>query len=496
MAVKAKTLGVYVRVSDVGGRDGERFISPRVQQEQAERYARSRGFEIGRTFEDLDVSGATPLEARPALSEALALIEEGSLGGLVVATQDRAARDLSLLRELRARVREYGGMLLAADNPSLEEEDVEGLAALPTDIRALVDEAYRGEARKRWRASRKDAIARGVHVGQTPPGYDRGEDGRLTPNKIAPAIGAAFEKRVQGGSWTQIAAFGDEHFPRPNGKKWSRSGIVKLISNRTYLGEIRSGEFVNLSAHEHLVDEELFLAANRSRPCHPRTGKLSSQAMLAGLMRCAGCGRKMQIGRQWSSGKASERATYYCRAHSSDGRCPAPAWARVDTVDMYVETRLREHFDGQGPVADSIRAATKVEGREAVVAQAQEILSKVLTNTRMITALGEDEYTEMIESAKRDLEIAKVELAEVKTAAEMISGLDGNLLSSWDALEIADKRRVVSTLLDRVVLRKLERGEGGVHPFFIQMVWRDNTVVTQSPSGGFYDPEPEAVEAA
>ena len=227
--------------------------------------------------------------------------------------------------------------------------------------------------------------------------------------------------RAKGGSWTQIASYADERFPRPNGKHWSRSGIVKLISNRTYLGEIRSGEFVNAEAHEPLVDEETYLAANRSQPCRPRNGKLSSQAMLARLVRCAGCGKKMQIGRQWSSGKASERATYYCRAHSGDGRCPAPGWARVDSVDMYVETRLREYFDGAGTHRRRGPAAAKVEGRQAVVAEAQEILGKLLANTRLIAALGENEYTTAVENAKRDLEIAKTDLAEVKTTAEMIA---------------------------------------------------------------------------
>ena len=51
----------------------------------------------------------------------------------------------------------------------------------------------------------------------------------------------------------------------------------------------------------------------------------------------------------------------------------------------------------------------------------------------------------------------------------------------------------MSTLLDRVVLRK--HREGGVHPWTVQIVWRDETVM-QSPDGWFYDAEPDEALAA
>jgi DNA invertase Pin-like site-specific DNA recombinase len=487
-------LGIYVRVSDVGGRDGERFISPKVQREQAERYALSRKRTTADVFEDLDVSGATPLDERPALSKALAKVEEGTLGGIVVATQDRAARDLSLLRELRARVKAAGGVLLAADNPSLEDEDIEGLAALPTDIRALVDEAYRGEARKRWRTARSEAIGRGVHVGHTPAGYGKGEDGRLTPDERAPLVRGLFERKIEGASLSKCAAYGDKHFPRPNGKHWSRMGIKKLISNRVYLGEVRSGEFVNLSAHEPIVSEDLYLAANRAGVFHPHTGKLSGQAMLSGLVRCAGCGFKMQVGRQWSSGKGTERATYYCRSHSSDGRCPSPVTIRVDTLDRNIEDRLLDYFESPGPLGDAVAASGRKAGAEASVVEAQDVLDKLLSNTRLIAALGEDEYTGAVENAKRDLEIAKADLAEIREQASIIDGLtDGQELTreSFRSLDVASKRRIVASLLDRVVVRSGKKSLG-----WSQIVWRGN-VTLDAPDGYFYAPEePEVEEAA
>jgi hypothetical protein len=47
----------YVRVSQVRGRAGERFISPAVPRDQIEGWVRLRGARLGEVFEELDESG-------------------------------------------------------------------------------------------------------------------------------------------------------------------------------------------------------------------------------------------------------------------------------------------------------------------------------------------------------------------------------------------------------------------------------------------------------
>src|SRR6476660_2172296 len=49
----------YIRVSRRGGREGESYISPKVQREQIKGYAKLYGFTIARWHEDEDVSGGT-----------------------------------------------------------------------------------------------------------------------------------------------------------------------------------------------------------------------------------------------------------------------------------------------------------------------------------------------------------------------------------------------------------------------------------------------------
>ena len=51
----AAPLDIYVRVSDVRGRAGESFISPRDQEERCRALATARGYKVGDVFTDLDV---------------------------------------------------------------------------------------------------------------------------------------------------------------------------------------------------------------------------------------------------------------------------------------------------------------------------------------------------------------------------------------------------------------------------------------------------------
>lgn len=67
----------YIRVSDVGGRAGERFQSPEEQRQALEAWARLNGVTLGEVVTELDVSGARAPEERK-IERLLRRVEEGS----------------------------------------------------------------------------------------------------------------------------------------------------------------------------------------------------------------------------------------------------------------------------------------------------------------------------------------------------------------------------------------------------------------------------------
>ncbi len=84
------SLDGYIRVSQTRGREGDSFISPKVQRDCIQKWADARSVSIVAWHEDLDQSGGKL--HRPGLDAMLGRIRSGQTGGLAVAHLDRLSR--------------------------------------------------------------------------------------------------------------------------------------------------------------------------------------------------------------------------------------------------------------------------------------------------------------------------------------------------------------------------------------------------------------------
>src|SRR6266571_6551041 len=85
-----KPVDIYVRVSQVRGREGESFQSPKQQEERCRAQLKADGLKAGEVFIDLDQSGAKA--SRPAFDKAMARIESGRSSGIIVYDLSRFGR--------------------------------------------------------------------------------------------------------------------------------------------------------------------------------------------------------------------------------------------------------------------------------------------------------------------------------------------------------------------------------------------------------------------
>src|SRR3954447_12393549 len=90
-----RAVGV-VRVSRVGDRDGERFVSPSEQAERIRAACERDGLQLIETIEELDVSGGAAIKNRPGLRRAVEMVEAGEADVIVVAFFDRLVRSLTV----------------------------------------------------------------------------------------------------------------------------------------------------------------------------------------------------------------------------------------------------------------------------------------------------------------------------------------------------------------------------------------------------------------
>jgi DNA invertase Pin-like site-specific DNA recombinase len=277
-----KLLG-YIRRSQDSGTG----VSEEIQRAKIEQWAALYDHEIQWLRPDLDESSWT-LE-RPGLQEALKLLADGQAEGIVAAGQDRLTRRVVDFYRLLDLAKAQGWHVFAVDTNLDTTKD----STLHAILAVFAQREYE-EKRDRFDSARQNAVlGHGVHGGDKAPlGYSwttRGHDkkgnpqrGPLTPNADAARIVAAFEARAEGQSWSEVV--------RLLGVK-SQGHATAIISNRVYLGEARSGDYVKEGAHPALVSEELFRRVERRLATGARAQATigHDQALLARVLRCGSC---------------------------------------------------------------------------------------------------------------------------------------------------------------------------------------------------------------
>ena len=438
----------YIRVSQVRGREGESFISPDVQREQIEAFAKVMGARIPRWHVDLDRSGGTL--QREGLNAGLERIDAGETGGLIVARIDRFAR-ASEAGAVVKRIIERGAVFASAAE-RLDPTTTMGKAML--QIMLVFAEMELDRHREAWAIAQERAVDRGVHIASRPPtGYTRDKSGRLrvASAKQKAAIRQAFEIRAAGGSWQAVADhLNARRVPSPYGPtNWHTGSVQHIIRNRAYLGEARSGRHAKADAHEAIVDRALFEAAQAARG--PTPTRSDEPALLAGLIRCASCRYAMKPDRMKL--RSGERVrTYRCRGRHSSGTCGEKPFTLASVVEPYVE---RLFFDAVGALeAEPSVSSEAVEEAARVLEQAEADLVAFRDDQRIEGALGRDGYVDGLQVRARAVDDARAALAEAAGAHEGEPLPDrATLESTWPELDVRERQHLLRSALDAVFVR-------------------------------------------
>ena len=326
----ATPVDAYIRVSRVGGRAGDSFISPELQRKSIERLAKEYDLRVVKWYEELDASGGD--NSRPLWNEAIHRVEQGKTKGIACWNLTRFSRSLQDGVAALERIEKAGGKVYSEEG---------NLGKLSRNILLAVAEDERDRAKSGFRNARVNAIARGVYISaRIPFGYIRDlETRKLNPDPdTAPIVVELFERRARGQSWRQLGGWLNEE----HGLVKAPQTLRGMIENPAYLGVARQGDIVNEKAHPALVTRRLWNKANKARGRKPvHTGK-SKNLLLRGIVTCGNCGHKMLVGSTkgkvvekgsdgWESAKREKVPTYACRNHA----CDAHAYANGADADEY-----------------------------------------------------------------------------------------------------------------------------------------------------------------
>ncbi len=478
-----KPLDVYVRVSRVGGREGDSFISPAVQEERCRALATARDYRVGEVLTDLDKSGGTM--DRPALNEALARIRSGVSGGIIVARIDRFARTMQGALNAIEEIEEAGGFLIEADG---EWDTSTSMGRFGRDLVLRISQLFREQATEGWATARSGAVERGIHGGsRVPTGYRRNGERRLVVDpRTSPHVAECFAMRMRGASWGEISDYLHAHKIVTSkggtakiegsrrgvgGQRWSDTALRSMIANRCYLGEARSGEFVMEGAHEAIVDDALFRAANAVKGSAPVRRGESEGALLAGLLYCA-CGGRLTSDYTMRNGT---RYRYYtCKKVPA---CPERSTISASIIEPYatdiafglLHATIRVYAEPSQEIEDAVLLAES-ELAEVESAHAQGDLSALAYGIALEAARNALEAAQ--EARAAELAAASVSDVQRARANRWVQGTE-TYQATWDALSVTERREAIRetlTLMGHrgyVVTRGRGRVEDRVRPVAI-----------------------------
>jgi hypothetical protein len=297
----------YIRISKEGLRsDAEVEAQAERYREMCRRYAEGKHLSLDgvRIVVETDVSGGLALEER-GLGPLVDEVEAGTLGWILSPDVDRFGRDTLYGTVAWRRITQAGGRVLFADE-DIDSADDFGDPQKDFEQALVQGSAYRRKVSRRFDASVRDAIERGIHSGSVAPiGYtwpgteiDLGngkrkfkKSGPLEATETLAGVREAFalvgSEEPSVWSWRDIILL--------TGAK-STGSARNLLTNRVYLGEARSGEYVKTGAHEAATDEETFERVQRrlGAKAEEHGGKARPSARtaraLAKVLRCSDCG--------------------------------------------------------------------------------------------------------------------------------------------------------------------------------------------------------------
>jgi len=294
---------------------------------------------------------------------------------------------------------------------------------LTFNLRLAIAQDYLNPVKANYQAAVNRKVDQRAHIYKSPFGYRKEEEGRLViDDREAALVREVFERRAAGADIGTLTRFlsGTGAVSAHTGKALTKSGVRKMLTNRTYVGEIRvqSGKRgeprVIADYHAPIVTPALFEAANATKGAyHERDGTLTKQAMLRGLCYCGTCGKRLRIAGYTAGG---ERVAVYGCTYPD---CAARASIRASKLDNWILYCVQQAaIDGDPFVAAVIEGGTAFQDALEAVAAAQAVHDELRDDVGAQKQLGMKNWLAALRVRQDQIELARAQLRAVRPVAK------------------------------------------------------------------------------
>lgn len=434
-----------IRVSDVGDRSGESFISPTDQKRRLDEFSADDGAVLIATFEELNVSAGLPLHKRPGVLRAVEMVERDEADAVVFAYFDRSFRNTIVQMSTLERIWEAGGTTYAVGYGEIRIDTA--AAWFATIVQGAANELVKRQTSEKVRNAKAVSVERGVPPYPTiARGYRRTNANRLElhPDE-APHLKKAFAMRADGATIESC-----QRYLHDNGVVISYAALGNLFGSRFVLGELRAGDLVNVDAHPALVDLVTFERVQRVKV--PRGRQPLSEARLltkqGGLLRCGTCGKGMSS----SSTKASGRNYRYYTC-SRKPECAYPTSISATRAELLVAEECQRWLADR---AKSASIDAEVRAAEDDIEEKRAALDSAVLAFKGIDAAS---VNQRLRELQGDLDEAIDRLSRLLSSAGPAESISAG--KDWDRLTFDEQRALIRAVFKAIYVAPSTNRFGG-----------------------------------
>ena len=464
---------VYIRVSTQ--EQAEHGFSIGVQKERLLAYCKAMGWTVYDVYIDAGWSGGDL--ARPAMQKLTEDIKKVDI--VVVYKLDRLSRSQFDILDLIQNTFLPNDVHFVSMTEMLDTSTQFGRLML--GILAAFAQLEREQIKERTEMGRKGRAKEGKWHGGAfaPVGYDYVKGELIINEYEAEQIRLMYEMAADGKSNREIV---DELNARGFTTKYGNYNqsyvgkISRILRKEVYLGTVSYKDVITKNAHEPIVDEELFLAANNARKMRRETyGNIGYKrtSLLAGFLRCSKCGARFTttISKYKAAGSSEVTSTKYYTCYSRaypkskmakrEG-CENKIW-RSDMIEEKVGATIKKLALDKNFFKEILKLSDKPNDKYAPLKHRLREINKQISKLMELYSLDKipiEVLSGKIDELHKEKEALTKKLAEKeketpplpqKNVKEIETVLK-NVAHLWDAADKEQKRYLLSLLVNGIYI--------------------------------------------
>ena len=407
-------------------------------------------------------ASAKDVIGRPQLQQLLSDAASRKFDLVLVARIDRWSRNLADLLWTVEFLGEHNVAFQSATEPF---DTSTPMGKMPLQILGIFAEFERGMIIDRITKGNAAKVASGKPLsGNIGFGLRLKENGHVELDPAtAGTVNRIFTEYVheQKGTKTISQGLNESGLPGPGRQVWSHDSVVRILRNRSFVGEVWHRDMWHAGAHGALVDEALFAEAQtilerRSAPAV--AARCRGDFVLAGRITCVRC-QSAYVGTSGTARDGSRRRYYSCGTARRYGavRCDAPSLPANELETLVTEALLDSY-------ADTALFSQAVAAHVAAHAHRQEPLTEQLTAARAAVTAKErvrNKYQDDYEAERISAERYETRAAQLD---EELAALYAHVATLESQTEVTELPLVPSEVELAVLRARLSVGirEGSV----------------------------------